>query len=287
MGMPSPIGIMQGRLTPASEKGPQHFPHGEWQIEFQRALDLGFDTIEWLFELTQYEHNPLWSGEGRRLINQIQRETGIRVSSLCAHYIVQGRPFDPNANRRRHMAALLARIVDYAADIGVERIVVPLVEEASLSLAETVGDIDQLLGQGLRRAEHCNIDLAFETDLSEQGFKEFLDSLSSSRARICFDIGNATAMGQDIVKDGKRLRHLISEIHIKDRYVGGHSVPLGGGDTQFHAFATMLAENDWSLPLVLETPVGSNWHESAQDNLAYARKTFVKQPEPKHNSLTE
>ena len=48
--MVNKIGIMQGRLSKQKGIRIQEFPRDTWEQEFEKAKDIGFDTIEWIFD---------------------------------------------------------------------------------------------------------------------------------------------------------------------------------------------------------------------------------------------
>ena len=45
------IGIMQGRLSPPIDGRIQAFPINDWESEFEKASKIGFDCIEWIFDM--------------------------------------------------------------------------------------------------------------------------------------------------------------------------------------------------------------------------------------------
>lgn len=270
--MPS-IGIMQGRLSAPKSDHMQTFPYTAWRDEFDRAKAVGFDAIEWLFEATQFQKNPLWSESGRAEIAARTRETGIKVNSVCAHFLIQSPPFGGDAATIENAASILNALVENAALTGIQRIIVPLVEEASLKLDST-GASTALLDSALELAQKQNMTLAFEIDLDARATVKFLERWATPSARLCYDTGNATFLGRDIVEELEILKEWVAEIHIKDRLVGGASQRLGRGDTAFPSFANALAKSEIEAPLILETPAGELWRENATAHFGFVHKTF-------------
>lgn len=269
--MSATVGIMQGRLSAPSPDGPQSFPHASWREEFRRAAALGFDCIEWLFELRQHERNPLWTDSGRDEIRAAMESSGVAVDSVCAHYFIQWAPFAGAGGGDPALDRLLPALVERAADLGVRRIVVPLLEGASLRDAADHGDLRRLVGNALEVAAERDMALAFETDLEAAPCRNLLEALASPAARLCFDAGNATAFGFDIAEDARCLISWIAEVHIKDRFVDGASTALGEGDTRFGPFAAALAAGGYDGGFVLETPAGDAFCDAARRHLAFTR----------------
>src|SRR6185503_11404862 len=112
--MTVPVGIMQGRLSPPSAKRIQEFPWASWQDEFPRARQLGFDTIEWLFEDERYQENPIWIKAGRRRILDVVEQSSVVVHSLCADYFMPNPFFRVSSQARRQSISVLQRLIEHA-----------------------------------------------------------------------------------------------------------------------------------------------------------------------------
>lgn len=260
---------MQGRLSPLSAAGPQVFPASSWRGEFSSAKEIGFDSIEWLVDSGSLTDNPLLSEDGRADLRKIAAMTGVCAVSVCAHCVLQWRPFAAGGAMRMER---FGPLVNAASLAGVERIIVPILEEATVAKAESLAQAAEVLRPTLRAAEQARVDLAFEMDLPADQCREFITLLDSPRARLCYDTGNATALGRDIVEEITLLLPLVAEIHLKDRRMGGASQPLGRGDTRFAEFFEKIAERAWPGPFVLETPVLDDPAGQARNNLALAKK---------------
>ncbi len=106
------------------------------------------------------------------------------------------------------------------------------------SLGDTAAQ-DRLVGRLLplvAEAEWAGINLSLEADLAAQPFAELLARFDSRRVTVNYDIGNSAALGFDPAEELACYGERISDIHIKDRVLGGGSVPLGAGHTQFERF---------------------------------------------------
>ncbi|HTB64210.1 MAG TPA: TIM barrel protein [Opitutales bacterium] len=269
--MKNPIGIMQGRLSAPSSIGPQIFPVSGWRDEFATASVIGFDTIEWLVDAGSFAQNPLLSASCRAEMQQVATTCNVRADSVCAHCVLEWRPFDQGGEERM---ANFPSLISAASSAGMERIIVPILEAATIARAPSPIHAAKIFFSAVQTAEQVGIDLAFEMDRPALECADFIQLLKSPRARLCYDAGNATSLGRDIVAEIKLLLPLVSEIHLKDRRVGGASQPLGAGDTRFADFFNYLTTQHWSGPFVLETPVLDNPVTQARNNLAFV-KTFL------------
>jgi len=259
---------MQGRLSEPSNQLRQVFPSATWRGEFESAANLGLDAIEWLVEAETLAMNPLLSKAGRLEIDNLSKQAGVRVDSVCAHCVLQWQPYDEGGGER---IKPLATLIAAAGEAGVKRMVIPILEVATTQKAGSLQQAAEMFRQAVQAAELAGLDLAFELDRTVEESLEFLECFRSKHARICYDCGNATAEGRDIVAEIGGLLPMVVEIHLKDRRVGSTSVPLGQGDVLFPAFFKTLADHHWRGPFMLETPVRDNPIEQARQNLAFFR----------------
>lgn len=265
------LGIMQGRLSPKAPDRLQSFPATFWRDEFQRAADLGLGLIEWLVDDRDLAANPLFSEAGRDEIAALMRTTGVGVQTACAHVFIDGAlnadPAADGAPARR----LLAQILSAGAGIGIARLVIPLMESASLA-RDPAGRANFV--ENLRRVMAEQGDgwlIALETDLNAADNRALLDEIGDPRVGVCYDLGNATAFDFDVVAEIDLLCAAIVEVHVKDRIVGGGSRLLGEGDTRFGEAMASLARCGYGGPVIMETPVGDDWLQAGRHNTDYIR----------------
>jgi sugar phosphate isomerase/epimerase len=100
--------------------------------------------------------------------------------------------------------------------------------------------------------EQSNINLALETDLNPKQFAELLSHLDSLRVTVNYDIGNSAALGYDPVEELSAYGKRISDIHIKDRMLGGGSVKLGTGNADIPGFFRLLESFDYQGLLIMQ-----------------------------------
>ena len=62
----------------------QAHPIGYWQEEFQLAVDLGLDRIEFILDYKEFKNNPLMTTYGRQHIRSVSKQAEVRVLSVCA-----------------------------------------------------------------------------------------------------------------------------------------------------------------------------------------------------------
>ena len=89
------VGIMQGRLSNQIGDSIQSFPGVYWKEEFDQASNLGFNTIEWIFDSHK---NPLFHSDAISEIISIKKKYGVEINSVCADYFMEHKLFNESEN---------------------------------------------------------------------------------------------------------------------------------------------------------------------------------------------
>jgi L-ribulose-5-phosphate 3-epimerase len=265
------VGIMQGRLSAPQAGRIQAFPFATWRAEFAQAAVLGLDQLEWLVT-AEPAANPLSSEDGIRSIAQLVSESGVRVASLCADFLIS-QPLVRVGDDDRHASiALLRAIIDHGSAMGVEVIVIPVLENGEIRSAEDLERVADALTPLGKLAESRGVRLAIETQLPVQTASQLIERCASPAIGVCYDVGNAAAAGHACDSDIRALGSSLFHLHIKDRVRNGSSVSLGAGAVDFVATFQALAAIRYRGALILETPVGNDAVASARDHLAFVRQ---------------
>jgi hexulose-6-phosphate isomerase len=250
--MNNPLGVMQGRLLPKYQGRYQAHPVGYWADEFPRAAALGLDCIEFILDHNDAERNPLLSATGREAIRCVSAKTGVRVLSVCADYFMEAPLHAADEGVAQASGEVLGRLILAAQALGIRDIVIPCVDQSSLSDQAQVDRFRQRLAEHLPLAERCQVNLALETDLNPADFAELLARLDHPRVTVNYDIGNSAALGYDPADELAAYGERISDIHIKDRVRGGGSVRLGSGHADIPGFIAKLARFDYTGPFIMQ-----------------------------------
>ncbi|MEO8677468.1 MAG: sugar phosphate isomerase/epimerase family protein [Vicinamibacterales bacterium] len=267
----NPIGIMQGRLSQRQGASAQAFPWLSWREEFAQARECGFTRLEWLVAADRLDENPLWTDEGVREVQRQVATTGVAVTSVCADCFIR-RPFIrvPERERQANQAAL-ERLVVRCAQIGIEVVLIPLLEGGAIRDRREGLAVLEGLQRALAIAEASGIQLGLECDLPGLVLRELIDQSGLPALGAYYDVGNAVAAGHDVVADVRALGGVLCGIHLKDRKRDGPSLMLGEGDVNFTEFFNTLAAVGYGGPLILETPAGTDAMASARRNRAFIK----------------
>ena len=270
------IGIMQGRLSPPIGGRIQAFPWNTWEKEFKEAATVGFDEIEFIFEVQDCKSNPLFTREGLDKIKGISDETGIQVNYVCADYFMERPFFRVSENNRNQSVETLKYLIKQCAKIGITSIEIPLVDNSKIETEKEEELFIECLKECLPVAETYNVKLGLETSLNPDDFKALLQRINHPLIGANYDTGNSASLGYDPEEEILKLGKWIDNVHIKDRVLGGGTVPLGEGDTDFDLVFKTLGKISYKGSFILQVARAGDEIESAKKNMAFVRNFLNK-----------
>jgi L-ribulose-5-phosphate 3-epimerase len=230
---PSPIGIMQGRLSPPIGGRIQAFPAETWRDEFPKARAAGLTCIEWIHDPGEPQEDPLRSDAGVAEVRGLAERTGVAVASICADYFMTNRLVSragaPDPVNVRHLGWL----VDRAGRLGARYVVLPFVDASRLATLGEIAALVAVLRAVVSAAEKAGVELHLETDLEPAMAAGLLEEVSHPLVRANYDVGNSAALGYDPALELSLLGARLGSVHVKDRLRGGSTVPLGTGAADF------------------------------------------------------
>ena len=250
--MYNPIGVMQGRLLPKYQGRYQAHPVGYWKDEFSKAAELGLECIEFILDFNDAELNPLLRDDGPDEILLLSKKTGIKVSTVCADYFMAAPLHHSNEQIAAQSQSVLKRLLSNGKKLGLTDIVIPCVDQSRLIDNAAIERFVARLRPLDEAAEKSGINLTLESDLAPQPFAELLERFDSPRVTVNYDTGNSAALGYDPVEELACYGKKITDIHIKDRKLGGGSVLLGTGDAQFDRFFKALRPLNYRCPFIMQ-----------------------------------
>lgn len=238
------IGILQGRLTPSRNGKLQFFPVEGWEAEFPLAREIGFGAIEPLVTFDDRERHPLWTAEGTRNLIAVARAQGIALPSVHGF-------FKWRHHGEESVQALL-RLLPAVREIGAKTVLISLFDENALRNGDDQRAVIRALQPLADRAVELGIRLGLEAEIPAQEFGEFVRQCNHPAIGIYYDIGNMVSMGVDVPAEIRLLGPLIVGVHVKDRAIGGGTVPLGRGAANFPEIFKALRDIGYSRPLIIQ-----------------------------------
>jgi L-ribulose-5-phosphate 3-epimerase len=266
------IGIMQGRLLPP-QGAFQSFPRSGWDREFGLAARAELEGIEWIFDVGGADENPLATDSGCDRVRELAERHGVGVRSVCADYFME-RPFlRCGAGQLAERLETLRWLLGRCRRLGASRIVLPFVDASRMETKQERWQVRDILGEILPDAEKAGVELHLETSLPPAQLRELCDSLEHSRLRVTYDSGNSASLGFRPEEEWAAYGDRVGSVHIKDRRLGGLTVPLGTGDADFAVLFDWMRRCGYDGDLILQASRGEPGDEVA---LAAANRSFVR-----------
>lgn len=247
------VGFMQGRFSPLVGGRIQAFPWDCWEAEFPSAERAGFTLMEWTLDQERLYENPLLRADGQAQIRTLCRRHGVSIPSLTGDCFMQAPFWKAHGAARADLQRDFLAVADACAAVGIGIIVVPLVDNGSCNdsserevLAGFLdGQREFLAARGLR--------VVFESDLAPAALAEFIAPFDPARFGINYDMGNSASLGFDAATELAAYGRRVLNVHIKDRMLGGTTVPLGTGNADFERIFAALARAGYSGNYILQT----------------------------------
>jgi hexulose-6-phosphate isomerase len=247
------IGFMQGRLSPLVDGRIQAFPWDTWQQEFAIAAAHGFRLLEWTLDQDRLYENPLLTTSGQAQIRALCRRHDFAIPSLTGDCFMQApfwkaRGVDRDAGESDFLA-----IAKACAAVGISKMVVPLVDNGRIDGPAQEDALVAFLESHVGYLTEHAVQVAFECDFAPPALARFIGRLEPSVFGINYDIGNSAALGFDPTEEIAAYGRRIINVHVKDRLLGGTTVPLGTGNADFEIAFGALAQVEYSGTYILQT----------------------------------
>ena len=240
---------MQGRLSEPIENEIQAFPVNSWKSEFTKAEKIGFELIEWIFDDRK---NPIMDVDGIKEIGDCLTNHKVGVNAVCADYFMKKLLFSISSSELENNLKVLRNLIINCHKLEIEILEIPLVDSSSLKNDSDKDELLKNLEPILKIAENHNVLLTFETDLPPLEFKDFLQKFDHPSVMANYDTGNSTANEFDTKNELFLLQKWIKNIHLKDRFKKGITVPLGTGDTDFKLFFSIINDISYNGDFIIQ-----------------------------------
>lgn len=239
----------------------QCFPRDAWEAEFALAAGIGLQAIELFVETEHNPANPVWNVAGRARLRELSAEHGLAIDTLCCDCFMRA--------SFAHQGGAAARLLEQLLGFGFSRLVLPFFEHGELkNEAER-----EAAARVLQAFRGSGVELALESSLRPAALMPLADAIA---ARVCYDLGNTTALGHDVPQDIAQLGSRISHVHVKDkRRSDGRNVRLGSGDTRFDAAFAALHAAGYAGSYSLETDRGDDPVVTARDGVHFVRQLLA------------
>ena len=244
------IGFMQGRLSPIRNGRIQSFPWETWEEEFETASQIQIRKMEWTIDSENFASNPLLTSAGNQKIKSLMSLVNLEIPSVTCDYFMENPPWktDPEG-LFRGIESILAGM----SEIGAKILVIPLVDNSSLIDSKTYSRTLHFFSRVSDLLGASDLKIAFETDLGPERFADFMSEFAEERYGVNYDIGNSASFGFNPTEEFAAIGPRVVNVHVKDRVLGGTTVPLGTGNADFPTVFRCLNEHGYVGNLIMQT----------------------------------
>ena len=247
------IGFMQGRLSELVEGNIQAFPWAHWENEFPAAVEIDLHLMEWTLDQERLYENPIMTSVGQKKIRLLCQQYNFSIPSLTGDCFMQAPFWKTSGKIKTDLQSDFLSIVSACATVGVRMLVIPLVDNGRLE--NTIQEnalVDFLLEHQKFLIDH-RLQVVFESDFTPVEMVRFIGRLPAAQFGINYDIGNSAALGFSPEEEFSAYGERVVNVHIKDRKLGGTTVPLKTGSADFDTIFAALAKQNYKGNFILQT----------------------------------
>ena len=250
------IGFMQGRLSPIRNGRIQSFPWETWEEEFEMASRIQIKKMEWTIDSENFASNPLLTTRGKDKIKSLMSLVKLEIPSVTCDYFMENPPWKTDTEGLfRGIKSILAGM----SEVGAKILVIPLVDNSSLIDSNAYSQTLRFFSRVSGVLSEVDLKIAFETDLDPERFADFMSEFAEESYGVNYDIGNSASFGFEPTEEFNAVGTRVINVHVKDRLLGGATVPLGSGNADFPKVFRCLNEYEYVGNLIMQTA-------RAQDN---------------------
>jgi L-ribulose-5-phosphate 3-epimerase len=277
----TPIGIMQGRLSPPEAGRFQSFPRSSWRSEVARAQEAGLDYIEWIFDDYGWSANPLQTEEGIAELNELKMRYGIKTPAICADWLMDFPLVRCSDEERTSRERILRELLHKGKKIGATRVVLPFVDASSIRTEDEKRVVIQALERAIPVAEETGVEMHLEADFGPDEFARFLERIPHSSIKVNYDSGNSSGLGYVASEEFAAYGHRIGSIHIKDRLRrpdgSVETKPLGHGSANFEDVFASIRSIGYLGGFTLQVARGEDGDEVSwtKQQIAFVRRHWT------------
>jgi L-ribulose-5-phosphate 3-epimerase len=264
---------MQGRLSPIVDGQIQSFPWQFWKDEFPLSEKYGFGMLEWTLDQERLYENPLLTSEGQKEIKFLCNRHGIKIPSLTGDCFMQA-PFwkATVGQQQKILESDFIAVLNACNAVGIKYIVVPLVDGGRLESKEEEDKLIRFMHSKRNILASCQLEIIFESDFGPEELARFISRLDPALFGINYDIGNSAALGYKPKEEFSAYGKYIRNVHVKDRLLGGTTVPLGTGSADFEGVFKELGRIKYQGNFILQTARAVD-HDHASTLVRYREMT--------------
>lgn len=252
-----------------------------WPERFEQAARAGYEFVEFSVDDSDERQARLdWSAAQKREFRGQVEASGLYVPTMClsGHHRYPIGSVDDTV--RAKAMEIMEKAINLASETGIRLVQIAGYDELEdrRSTSRTAENFADNLEKSIKIAACRGVTLAIENigvPFMDSIVKvmNFVNRFNSPWLQAYVDIGNSTAMGQDVAADIESARGHISAVHIKDTTSGVYrNIPFGKGTVDFDKCFRAIKNTGYTGMFLLEM-----WANDKKDNLeeVKAAKLFV------------
>jgi len=247
------IGFMQGRFSPLINGSIQAFPWPYWSDEFMLAERNRFHIMEWTLDHDRLYENPVMNVKGQKTIRSLIETHDITIPSLTGDCFMEAPFYKVSGEIKDSLLTDLKNVIEASAVVGIRNILIPLVDGGRLENEQQENILLQGLSDLMPIIKRSKVSISFESDFPPEQLFAFINKLDDKYFGITYDIGNSAAKGYISKEEIDLYGHRIINVHVKDRVLGGGTVPLGKGDADIFGVFQSLYKKGYKGNYILQT----------------------------------
>lgn len=154
---------------------------------------------------------------------------------------------------RAALEADFLAIARACAAVGIQMVVVPLVDNGRLDDARQEDAVAEFMLAQADLFRALGLRVIFESDFIPAKLARFIARLPADGFGINYDIGNSAALGYKPEEEFSTYGTRIVNVHVKDRVLGGTTVPLGTGNADFPMVFSLLRKAGYAGNMIMQT----------------------------------
>jgi hexulose-6-phosphate isomerase len=208
---------------------------------------------------------------GKAEIKKVVASTGVRIDYVCADIFMQQPLVRMTEETKSQNKDYLLDILKNAKEVGAIGVEIPFVDNSSIKNDNEKQELIDAMQDAFKLAKDLDLKISLETDLPPKEFKELLENIGLDYVLANYDIGNSASLGFDPREELENYGLRILNVHVKDRKLGGTTVPLGTGNAKIDYVFLKLKEIGYSGGLTMQAARGDNDLKTAQEQLKYVK----------------
>ncbi|MBF0195204.1 MAG: sugar phosphate isomerase/epimerase [Magnetococcales bacterium] len=247
------IGFIQGRLSPIIDGQIQAFPVENWKQEFPLAELHGFPCMEWTIGSQEpLLENPLMTSKGQAEISDLCKKHKLQLTSLTGDCFMHKPFWKAKGIERDNLLNEMSQIISATGKMAIPYIVVPLVDNGQLENQQQIDNLYNGLDKIVDQLKKSKVVFVFESDFTPDRLKVLIDKLDPEYFGINYDSGNSSALGYDPQEEINTYASRIYNVHVKDRLLGGTTVPFGEGNADLPMVFKLLKQHNYQGRYMLQ-----------------------------------